>query len=203
MTSIWTGDFFSTRGKGLTGWANQHLTRTPLGNHTDRFHFGVIADPVYDADGRLVDFETRESIAKGPSTLRFFERYLGQDIELYRLPGITIEEGRRLVRSISRIGMKGYGYRDFLEAGADVFCLLITLQFPPYTADQLKVSANPDYICTEIPAYGARNIGKPIEPPQHPDVWVIPIVYLQAIEEGRLKMYYKGNLRDLYKELQP
>lgn len=197
---IWTGDFFATKGKGITGWANQHLTKTPLGNHTDRFHFGVIADPVLDAEGKFVDFETRESIAKGPSTLRFFERYMGQDIELYRLPSITIEEGRRLARSVSKIGMCGYGYRDFLECGVDVTCLLFTLKFPPYTPEQFKVSQNSAYICTELPAFAARAIGRPIEPPGQPDVWCIPAVYLSAIEDGRLTCYYKGDLRDLYQQ---
>lgn len=200
MSIIWTGDFFSTRGRGPTGWANQRLTKTPSGHHTDRFHFGVIADPVLDEDGAFVDVETRESIAKGPSTLRFFERYLGQDVELYRLPGITIEEGIRLVRSISKIGVCGYGFKDFLQASLDVFCLLMALQFPPYTPEQFRVSQNSAYICTEIPAYGAREIARPIEPPDFPDLWVIPALYLQAIEEGRLLMYYKGDLRDLYQQ---
>jgi hypothetical protein len=200
MTIIWSGDFFSTAGKGITGWVNQHLTKTPIGNHTDRFHFGIIADPVMDAEGKFVDFETRESIAKGPSTLRFFERYLSQDVELYRLPGISIEEGIRLVRSISQIGMCGYGYKDLLQAGLDVFCLVMALQFPPYTPEQFKISANDDYICTELPAYGANKIGKSIEPPNFLRCWNIPAVYLQAIEENRLVRYYKGDLRELYQQ---
>ena len=86
---IWPGDFFSTAGTGVSGWANQKLTCTPKGSHTDRFHFGVVADPVLNAQGQFVDFETRESIYKGPSTLRFFRRYMDEDIELYRLPGIA------------------------------------------------------------------------------------------------------------------
>jgi hypothetical protein len=191
---IWPGDFFSTKGKGITGWANQHLTKTQLGSHTDRFHFGILADPVYDTEGNLVDFETRESIAKGPSTLRFFERYQGKDIELYRLPNITREEGLRLARSISKIGTAGYGFKDFLQAGWDVCSLLILMQFPPYTPEQFRVSQNSAYICTELPAYGARAIGHPIEPPDYPDLWVIPAVYLQAREVDRLILYYKGIL---------
>jgi len=194
---IWPGDFFATKGKGITGWLNRVMTITPLGSHTDRFHFGVIADPVLDEFGQLIDFETRESISKGPSTLRFFERYRGHDIEIYRLPEITRDEGVRLIRSISKIGEKGYGFRDFLDAAVDVFQLLLTLQLPPYTPSQFMASTNSVYICTEIPAYGAWAIGKPIEPSNTPDLWDIPVLYLQAIEEGRLIRYYKGNLEEL------
>jgi hypothetical protein len=144
------------------------------------------------------DFETRESIWKGPSALRFFARYMGQDMELYRLVGMSKAEGRRLALSISNIGDRGYGYRDFLQAGADVARLMLSSKFPPYRADQFTFSANEVYICTEIPAYGADHIGKPIEPLGHRNMWDIPVVYLQAIEEGRLELYYKGDLRDLY-----
>lgn len=165
---IWPGDFFSTAGTGVSGWANQKLTCTPKGSHTDRFHFGVVADPVLNAQGQFVDFETRESIYKGPSTLRFFRRYMDEDIELYRLPGITREEGVRLVRFISIIGDKGYGYVDFLKCGLDVLSLFSRGKFPPYTPEQFKVSQDSAYICTEIPAYGANEIGKPIEPPRVP-----------------------------------
>lgn len=207
MDTIQTGDFFSTPGKGFTGWLNEKGTITPAGralpkaewksHQTKRFHFGVIADTVYDTDGNLVDYETRESISKGPSTLRFFERYAGQDIELYRLPGITPEEGVRLVRSISLIGDKPYGFKDFIAAGFDAFTLCLMGQFPPYTPEQFYFSRNDAYICTEIPAFGADQIGKPVEPPGHPDLWDIPVLYLQAIEEGRLIRYYKGDLKDL------
>jgi hypothetical protein len=195
---ILPGDFFSTAGGGIIGWLNEHWTKTPHGSHTKRFHFGVISDTVLDKNGKFEDMETRESIWKGPSALRFLNRYYGQDIELYRLPDITKEEGERLALSISKIGDKGYGYKDFLQAFWDMIKLLICLKFPPYTADQLTTSASDVYICTEIPAYGANAIGKPIEPKDYRDVWVIPVVYLQAIEEGRLIMYYKGNLEDLY-----
>jgi len=198
LPRIEIGSTFSTRGKGISGWSSRELTCTPKGSHTDRFHFGVIADQILDGRGRFVDFETRESIWKGPSTLRFFERYMGEDIELYKLPDITEEEGVRSVRSISAIGDKGYGYEDLMKAGVDVLSLLAHGKFPPYTPEQLKVSQDSVYICTEIPAYAARAIGKPIEPPEYPDLWDIPAVYLQAIEEGRLIRYYKGDLSDLY-----
>jgi hypothetical protein len=193
MIEIWPGDFFSVKMPGFPGWLNRNLTKTPSGKHTDEFHFGVIADPIYDDNGAFVDFETRESISKGPSTLRFFSRYGGQIVTLYRLPGITKERGLELVRSISNIGDKGYGYIDFLEALLDVFCLCVTLQFPPYSARQLKMSRNDEYICTELCAYGADSIGMPVEPPDSKDIWVIPVVYLQAVDEGRLVKYYEGD----------
>ena len=196
---IMPGDFFSTPGRGISGWLNRKMTCTPRGNHTDRFHFGVIDDPVFDADGYLLDFRTCESIWKGPSELRFFENYIkpSGDIELYRIPGITLDEGIRLAHSISTIGDKRYGFKDILEAALDVGRLLFTGNLPPYKPEQFLFSRNKEYICTEIPAYGADYIGKPIEPPGKPDLWDIPVLYLQAIEEGRLTMYYKGDLRDI------
>jgi len=197
MSIIAAGDIFSTKGKGISGWLSEHGTKTLKGSHTNRFHFGIIADPIYSTSGKIIDYETRESISKGPSTLRFFEKYNGKDIELYRISGLTKDEGLQLVRSISEIGDKSYGYKDIAIAAWDVFCLFMTMQFPPYTALQFKESSSDTYICTEIPAYGARKIGRPLESDGWEKVWVIPVVYLQAIEEGRLIKYYKGNVIDL------
>jgi hypothetical protein len=195
---IWPGDHWSTEGRGISGWANEHLTKTPKGSHTKEFHFGLIGDPVLNAAGEFCDFETRESIKKGPSTLRFFERNWNKQVKLYRLPGITREENLRMLRSISNIGMKGYGFQDFSQAAQDVVCLCIGMQFPPYTASQFSTSANDDYICTEIPAYAANFVYQPVEPPDCPKCWDIPVLYLQAIEEGRDTSYYKGMGKDLY-----
>lgn len=191
---IWAGDFFSTEGKGILGWLNSKMTVTKYGNHTKEYHFGVIGDPIYYLDGSFEDFETRESIGKGPSTLRFFSQYRGKKVTLYRLKGITKEDGLRLVRSISLIGKYGYGYRDFFEAALDVFTNLIGLQFPPYRVDQFRSSMNKKYICTEVPAFGASQIKMSIEPKKCSDCWVIPVVYLEAIEDGKLEVYYEGNL---------
>ena len=197
-TNIQPGDVFSVAGRGLSGWLNEHGTVTKSGQHTKRFHFGLIADPVYNLDGQLIDFETRESISKGPSALRFFAGYTGKDIELYRLPGITPELGLSMVRSVSLIGQAGYGYKDFFKAALDVFCLIMALQFPPYEAKQFRISAGPEYICTELVAYAARQISKPVEAPDDLDEWDIPVVYLEAIEQGRLnRPYYRGDLTDI------
>jgi hypothetical protein len=198
---IWPGDIFSIEGKGISGWVNTNLTKTPRGSHTKEFHFGIIGDPIYDENGKFVDFETRESIAKGPSTLRFFDRYTGQSVSLYRLPGITKEESLRAMRSISQIGAAGYGFKDFLACGADVIMLMSTLQFPPYTPEKFCVSRNEVYICTELPAYEANSIHKNIEPPGKLELWDIPVLYLQAIEEDRLIRYYKDNLEDLSRQM--
>ncbi len=191
------GDIFATKGKGFMGWLNTNLTVTPSGHHTDRFHFGVIADRIFDEHGHFVDFETRESLWKGPSCARFFERYLGEDIELYRLPNLNEGEALRSVRAASEIGGAFYGYKDFVCLLWDVITNISKGNFPPYTSQELKYSANSDYICTELAAYGARRIGHPIEPPNALEIWDTPSVYLQALEEGRLIRYYKGDLKDL------
>ena len=194
---IWTGDIFSTPNQGLLGLVNEKFTITPNGNHTGREHFGIIGRPLFDKDGNFIDFETHESINKGVATLRFFARYSGQDIELYRIKGITMEEGIRLADSISEIGACRYGYRDYWEAFIDVISLMFIGKFPPYRADQFGYSKNDKYICTECAAYGARRIDKPIEPPDNLHIWVIPVVWLQALEEGRLMLYYKGDLKNM------
>jgi hypothetical protein len=203
MIKILPGDFFSTKGKGITGWINEKGTITSIGKslpknewkfeQTDRFHFGIIADEILDENGKCIDYETRESISKGPSVLRFFDRYEGQDIELYRIPEITQEERIRLIRSISTVGAAGYGFKDFIELAIDTFMNIMSLEFPPYTPAQLKSSRNNTYICTELPALGAFSIHKPIEPSDGLDYPDIPIIYLQAIEEKRLIWYYKSN----------
>jgi hypothetical protein len=197
---IWPCDIFATKGEGIVGWASYHLTKTPSGLHTDRFHFGVIGHPVFDKCGRFVDFETRESIDKGPSCARFFEIYLGSDIEIYRSPGITKEEAYRGVLSTSAIGRAKYGYKDFVILVWDAVDNMFHRKFPPYTSQQLKYSANDVYICTEEAAYAYRNMDRPIEPPSQERIWDIPTVYRQALEEGRLAKWYKGNLRDLYQQ---
>lgn len=197
---IWMGDFFSIEGKGFSGWMNTNLTKTPRGSHTKEFHFGVIADPIYDAAGNFIDFETRESLSKGPACCRLFERYMRKQVTLYRLPRVIEEENMLAMRSISTIGAAPYGFKDFLVAAADVIMLMFSLQFPPYTPEQFKVSRNKAYLCTELPAFAANSIHKNIEPPDDLDVWDIPALYLQALEEGRLTKYYKGDLKDLYAE---
>lgn len=194
---IMPGDLYGIKGNGFTGWIAQNLTITPSGHHTDRFHFGVIGDPVHDINGKFIDFETRESLYKGPSCDRFFKQYLDKDVELYRAPELTPEEGIRAVRSTSEIGGAFYGYRDFIILLWDAINNMFHGKFPPYTSQQLKYSANDVYICTEEAAYAMRAIGKPIEPPGQENIWDIPTVYLQAIEEGRLIRYYKGSLYDL------
>ncbi len=195
-------DIFATKGGGITGWASYHLTITPSGLHTDRFHFGIIGHPVFDEYGRFVDFETRESIDKGPSNSRFFQYYMGSDIEIYRVPGITMEEAYRGVLSTSSIGRAHYGYQDFVILVWDAVDNMFHLKFPPYTSQQLKYSANDVYICTEEAAYAVSSIGKPIEPPGQERIWDIPTVYLQALEEGRIAKWYKGDLRDLWEKYQ-
>jgi hypothetical protein len=192
-TLIQSGDLFSIPGKGLSGWANEHLTKTPAGKHTKEFHFGIIGFPIYKGE-YLIDFETRESINKGPAALRLFAQYENKPITFYRLPGITPAQGIELVQSISTIGDKPYGYVDFLEAFFDVMRLIGYFKFPPYTAQDFKFSRNDKYICTEMAAYGCNYIGKPIEPPGYKDIWVIPTVYQQAVDEGRLLKTYSGLL---------
>lgn len=187
------GHIFSTPGKGISGWIAQNLTVTPSGQHTDRFHFGVIGDPIQGPDGKIYEYETRESLYKGPSCDRFFEQYMDEeDIEMYRVPGLTLELGIRAVRSTSKIGHAFYGYKDFIVLFWDAANNMFHGKFPPYTSQQLKYSADSEYICTEEAAYAMRAIDKPIEPPGQEEIWDIPTVYRQAEEEARLFRYYKG-----------
>lgn len=196
MIQLSPADIFSTKGKGPLGWLAEKLFVTPKGTHTNRYHFGFIGDPVIDGDGNFVDFETRESLGKGPACFRFFKQYIGRDIELYRIKDITTQEALRMIRATSAIGNRPYGYKDFFLLFADLFRLLFHGKFPPYTAQQLKYSANEDYICTELVAYAARQIGKPIEPLGQDAIWDLPVVYEEAVEEGRLIRYYKGELHN-------
>lgn len=198
---LWTGDIFSTANSGTLGWLNYHMTKTPSGARPTREHFGVIGKAIYDQNRKFIDFETRESIGKGVASLRFFKQYMGKDIEIYRITDITIEEGIRSYDSISYIGDAKYGYIDYAEAIWDFLSLMVGSLFtvrPPFIANQLKVSQNDKYICTECAAYGPRQIGKPIESKGWENVWVIPVIYLQALEEGRLQLIYKGDLHDLF-----
>ncbi len=194
---IWPSDIFAIKGAGLLGWTAKNLTITPSGHHSDRVHFGVIGHPVFDDGGYFVDYETRESLGKGPTNSRFFLYYLGKDVEIYRTPGITKEQAMEAVLSTSLIGRASYGYIDFMLMMADAGRLMLHGEFPPYIAQQLKYSANDAYICTEEAAYTRRAINKPVEPPGQENIWDIPTVYLQALEEGRLEMVYKGDLKDL------
>jgi len=201
MFEIWPGDIFATKGKGITGWASRTLTKSPSGRHTDRYHFGIIGHPVFDKEGNFVDFETRESLGKGPSCARFFDEYMNSDIEIYRASNITRAEGLRAVLSTSLIGRKDYGYIDFLYLIADAVRLMCHWHFPPYTSQDLRYSANDKYLCTEEAAYAMRAIEKPIEPPGQLEIWDIPTVYLQAIEEGRLQFRrHFNNLLKIYNQ---
>jgi len=201
MIEVWSGDGFSIENHNLMGKVNHYGTMTPSGSKTWEYHFGMIADPVFGEQGDFVDFETRESISKGPATLRFFKQYRDQVVTMYRIPDMTEKQSLEMLRYVSEIGERPYGYKDFLEAGLDVSRLLLTLNLPPYTADQLRVSQNDDYLCTELYAYAARRAGRPVEAPGRKRVWDIPVVYLQAEEEGRLKRYYKGLGSQLYQQV--
>ncbi len=189
------GDIFATKGRGFTGWVAEHLTKTPSGTHTDRFHFGIIGDPVFE-NGKFIDYETRESLSKGVSCARFFKQYFGKDVELYKVVGIR---GKReqMVRATSEIGTCGYGYWDFVCLVWDALNLILRGKLPPYTSQQLKYSANDVYICTEVPGFAMRKIGCPLEPEDSPRIWDIPTVYKQAEEEMRLIRYFKGTLPSL------
>jgi len=203
MFEIWPGDIFATKGKGIWGWASRNLTKSPSGRHTDRYHFGIIGHPVFE-DGKFVDFETRESLDKGPSCARFFAEYAEDDIEFYRAPDITEKIGLSAVLYTSEIGRKDYGYIDFLYLIADAVRLMLHFKFPPYTSQDLRYSANDKYLCTEEAAYAMKRIKRPIEPPGQEEIWDIPTVYLQAIEDGRLvllKHFRGGQLKRLHRHL--
>jgi len=191
-------DIFATKGEGIVGYASKNFTKTPYGGHTDRIHFGLIGLPKFDILGGFTDFTTGESICKGPALSTFFEHYMGSDIEIYRMPGISIKDGVAIFLEVSSIGRKDYGYYDYVLLTADAVRLMFHFKFPPYTAQQLKYSANDEYLCTEEVAYAYRKRKHQIEPRGYEKIWVIPTVYLQAVEEGRLEKWYHGDLTDLY-----
>jgi hypothetical protein len=190
MIEIWSGDPFSTKGKGVSGWASRELTIP----HTSEFHFGIIGPAIFDRDSNFVDFETRESIDKGPSVGRFFRDYGNSIVKLYRVTDATLEDGKFAIMSTSEIGRSHYDYMLLAVLGWDVVSLLFTMQFPPYRAEQLSYSSNHDYICTEEVDYAWVGGGHRLVPR---NVVTIPSSLKQAELDNVMSSYYESRVSNL------
>lgn len=180
------GLVFSTAGTPPLGSLSEMLFKP----HTNRFHFGLIADYVADD----ADWEVRESVGKGVALARLFLDYTGYDVEIYEIVGLTIAEEEAMVREISKFGRCSYDYLLGLKLFADVVKLVLTGHFPPWKPSQFKYTRNNAFWCTEAVNEAALSIGKPIVPV---GIYPLPAMFRQAELDGKLGRLYKGDLADL------
>lgn len=204
------GDIFMTNGSGLSGWASEHLTIP----HTKHFHHGLIGDAVWDyAWDKIIDYETRESISKGPSCNRL-SNYNGVYLEIYRVKNAAAFQKEDAVRATSLIGQYPYDYQLFLALFFDVIRLVLSGHRPPYRADQFKFTQGHRFICTAEVAWawaGKRWQLRSLIPPLfkrwpniaaapithgHPLIPVkdapIPCAFQEAIDKDKLEPVFKG-----------
>jgi len=182
------GDIFSTRARGPIAWLHQRLFIP----HTDRFHFGFIGGRTSNGD-----YEVRESISKGIALGRLFQHYSGQDVEVYRVADPHFA-GRVAIQALSKIGRARYDYVLIGRIALNIVKLLLTGHLPPWTASQLDYARDRRFVCTEAVAFGCRQEGHPIAPS---GVAPVPCVFKQAELDGKIRRIYKGNLQDLFLEI--
>lgn len=180
-----SGDLFATKGTGFFGW----MARNFMFPQTDRFHFGVIKQPIHyeDLDSEIIDdWEIIESIGRGVSIGRL-SFYGGADLKFYRIS--APEELRATIGArLTELGRAKYDYWLFIKIALQGIWLLIWHflrdgRFSKVKYDELTWGQDAAFVCTELADWGSRLIGYDLVPET---ITATPSALKQAELEGRM-----------------
>jgi len=193
MLKIPPGACIATKKKGISGWFLEHFF-TP---RTDRVHHFIIRDYIPDFD----DYEFIESIhigvfGKGITHGYLFKEYEGKDVEIYVVNGIAPELARKAPLELIRYGKSPYDF--FLIANVLLqipWVLLRTLikerRFRKFRANDFRYKSDSAFLCTEVYWHAYNLVGVNVIPP---GVLPFPSAYKEALDNGVMKLYFKGIL---------
>ena len=193
MLKIPPGACVATKKKGISGWFLEHFF-TP---RTDRVHHMIIRDYVHEID----DYEFIESIhigllGKGITHGYLFKEYEGKDVEIYVVNGIAPELARKAPLELIRYGKSPYDF--FLIANVLLqipWVFLRTLikerHFRKFRANDFRYKSDSAFLCTEVYWHAYNLVGVNVIPP---GVLPFPSAYKEALDNGVMKLYFKGIL---------
>ena len=203
MLKIPPGACVATKKKGISGWFLEHFF-TP---RTDRVHHFIIRDYIPDFD----DYEFIESIhiglfGKGITHGYLFKEYEGKDVEIYVVNGIAPELARKAPLELIRYGKSPYDF--FLIANVLLqipWVFLRTLikerRFRKFRASDFRYKSDSAFLCTEVYWHAYNLVGVNVIPP---GVLPLPSAYKEALNNGVMKLYFKGILsRDAEADIEP
>lgn len=203
MLKIPPGACVATKKKGIPGWFLEHFF-TP---RTDRVHHFIIRDYIPDFD----DYEFIESIhiglfGKGITHGYLFKEYEGKDVEIYVVNGIAPELARKAPLELIRYGKSPYDF--FLIANVLLQIPWVFLQtlikerrFRKFRANDFRYKSDSAFLCTEVYWHAYNLVGVNVIPP---GVLPFPSAYKEALDNGVMKLYFKGILsRDAEVDIEP
>lgn len=179
-------------GKGLGGWITGNL----LEPKTDRYHHLIIRDYVPEVD----DYEFIESASiglfgKGIRHGYLIEEYGGSDVEIY-VVDCPEELARLAPLELIRYGKARY---DFLLVVRLI--LQLPLIYPQILigekrlrklrASDFKYTPDSSFNCLEAWWTAYASVGVSLSPPDEP---CFPSSIKQSLDEGLIKLYWKGHL---------
>jgi len=203
MLKISPGACVATKKKGISGWFLEHF----FVPRTDRVHHLIIRDYIPEVD----DYEFIESIhigllGKGIRHGYLFKEYEGKDVEIYVVNGIDPKLARKAPLELIRYGKSPYDF--FLIAKVMVQIPWVVIRnlikerrFRKLRANDFHYKSNSAFLCTEVYWHAYSLVGVNIIPP---DVLPFPSAYKEALNNGVMKLYFKGTLsRDAEVEVEP
>jgi hypothetical protein len=193
MLKIPPGACIATKKKGISGWFLEHFF-TPS---TDRVHHFIIRDYIPDFD----DYEFIESIhigvfGKGITHGYLFKEYEGKDVEIYVVNGIASELARKAPLELIRYGKSPYDFFLIVNVLLQIpWVLLRTLikerRFRKFRANDFRYKSDSAFLCTEVYWHAYNLVGVNVIPP---GVLPFPSAYKEALDNGVMKLYFKGIL---------
>lgn len=193
MLKIPPGACVATKKKGISGWFLENF----FSPRTDRVHHILIRDYVPEID----DYEFIESVhiglfGKGISHGYLFEEYEGKDVEIYIVNGIAPELARKAPLELIRYGKSPYDFALIFKVLAQIpwviFRNLIKERhFRKLRANDFRYKSDSAFLCTEVYWHAYHLVGVNIVPP---GVLPFPSAYKEALNNGVIKLYFKGIL---------
>ena len=203
MLKIPPGACVATKKKGISGWFLERF----FNPRTDRVHHILIRDHIHEVD----DYEFIESIhigmfGKGIRHGYLFEEYEGKDAEIYIVNGVTPELARKAPLELIRYGKSPYDFALIFKVLVQIPWVIIRNlirehRFRKFRAEDFHYKADAAFLCTEVYWHAYNLVGVNIVPP---GVLPFPSAYKEALNNGVIRLYFKGILRkDAEVELEP
>ncbi len=194
MLQIPIGACVATKGKGINGWLQEHF----FNPRTDRVHHILIRGFVKEVD----DYEFIESIrigilGKGIRHGYLFEEHGGKDVEIYTVNTIDPELARRAPLEIIRYGKSTYDFFLIMSVFAQAPWVILRnwikeRRFRRFRASDFRYKPDTSFLCTEVYWHAYHLVGVDIIPL---GVLPFPSAYKEALNNGVIKLYFKGILR--------
>ena len=180
MDELRTGDIFTTKGEGITGWALRHLVTPP----TDRFHYGFVW--IKAPDGEFLTLESVPPKGEMPGKLSWHGDK--EDIQFFRIANCPDNTAYKAPFEALSMARGTYDYLLIIKFILEGIYLFFKILFKEHRTRKLHTT---DFhylqdklpICTEVVDIGCDSIGYNIIPP---GVAPIPNAFKEAELAGKI-----------------